>query len=504
MVSLEPLGTGLVLEPAANTPGIDPSRGRFQSYRCRADHLGQFFRRVTGSGPPAAEFMPIVQLLSRCCAGDFADLVELKAQACGRDHGAPSAATIWAMRDLFLAVPNRRLQRLYGDYFTDSPVGPGMRHEEKIAALDNVRDRAQDIVAAYDWRWLADWLRLDLIGETAESCLLRLSNFAFAVKRINFRLTYHCNISCRHCYNSSGPHEKAQHIALDSMRAIIAQAPAAGITALNLTGGEPFLYPDEVLTLIADGRAAHLREISICTNGFWAETPEKAEHMLARLAAAGFMQQPRDHLQVSAGVYHQEFIELERVCLLANVHYRMFGRRLRVDFELTQGGRRQADEAAVRQTVAAAGAEHCISLHFRTLDAVGRAKDLADATLGPIESPCRAIDQIAFDPDGAVRPCCGLNNRNNGIKIGELQHHRLRDLVKRMQNDPVLQFLARNPMSAIFAHVDVEKKAAGYAGKCSLCQHALGHLTDKEKLQAQLFAQQEFYPFWFTQPTGIQ
>jgi hypothetical protein len=59
-------------------------------------------------------------------------------------------------------------------------------------------------------------------------------------------------------------------------------------------------------------------------------------------------------------------------------------------------------------------------------------------------------------------------------------------------------------MSAIFAHVDVEEKAAGYAGKCSLCQHALGHMTDKEKLQAQLFAQQEFYPFWFTQPTEIQ
>src|ERR1700731_4801669 len=112
MVSLEPLGAGLVVEPAANTPGIDASRGRFQSYRCRADHLGQFFRRVTGSGPPAAEFMPIIQLLSRCCAGDFADLVQLKAQACGRDHDAPSAATIRAMRDLFLAVPNRRLQRL--------------------------------------------------------------------------------------------------------------------------------------------------------------------------------------------------------------------------------------------------------------------------------------------------------------------------------------------------------------------------------------------------------
>ena len=98
--------------------------------------------------------------------------------------------------------------------------------------------------------------------------------------------------------------------------------------------------------------------------------------MLARLATAGFMQQPGDHLQVSAGVYHQEFIELERVCVLAQRHYRMFGRRLRVDFELLRAAGEQADEAAVRQTVAAAGAEHCIRSSFRDARAVGRAKDL--------------------------------------------------------------------------------------------------------------------------------
>src|SRR5579862_5646430 len=175
----QPLDTGLMLDPAVNTAATEPPRANFQSYRCRTDHLGQFFRRVTGSGPVAPEFMPMAQLLNRSCAGDFADLVQLKEQVCGGGHEAPKAATIRAMRDLFLAIPNRRLQRLYRDYFTASPVGPVMRHEEKITALDNVRERAQRIVAAYDWRWLADWLRLDLIGETAEAvcCGSRTSRF---------------------------------------------------------------------------------------------------------------------------------------------------------------------------------------------------------------------------------------------------------------------------------------------------------------------------------------
>jgi hypothetical protein len=119
-------------------------------------------------------------------------------------------------------------------------------------------------------------------------------------------------------------------------------------------------------------------------------------------------------------------------------------------------------------------------------------------TLHSIDTPCNAIDQIVFDPDGRVRPCCGFNNENYGIVIGQLKTHQLKDLVKQMQNDPVLQFLARNPMSAIFEHVATPKNADGYSGACHLCQDAIGDLTNKETLQAELFANQEFYPFRFT------
>ena len=53
-------------------------------------------------------------------------------------------------------------------------------------------------------------------------------------------------------------------------------------------------------------------------------------------------------------------------------------------------------------------------------------------------------------------------------------------------------------MSAIFDRVQVKQNAVGYAGQCDLCQHALGKLADREELQAALFDQQEFYPFWFS------
>jgi pyruvate-formate lyase-activating enzyme len=491
----------LVADFALIGSGRYPSSASFQSYRCRADDLEQILAHVAKPGLAAVEFMPMVELLSRCCAGDFADLVQLKGRACGRGHDEPDATTIRAMRDLFLAIPNRRLQRLYRDYLSNSPLPSGMRHDEKIAAFNDVEEHARRIVAAFDWRWLADWLRLDLIGETAESCLSRLSNFAFPVKRVNFRFTYHCNISCRHCYNSSGPHAKAQRIELDAMRAIIAQMQGAGIPALNLTGGEPFLYPDDLMALIAAGRASRLDAISIYSNGFWAETAEKADKMLARLATAGLMQGAGDFIKVSTGAYHQEFVGFDRVVLLAQRYHRMFVRKLPVDYEVAPGDK--ARSAEVRKHLAAEGLDQCIAVSFRETQPLGRARNLQGSELKTIDVPCGMIEEIVFDPDGTARPCCGFNNENNGVAIGMADVHSLRDLVKRMQNDPVLQFLAKNPMNAIFEHIGVERNAKGYAGPCNLCQHALGALADKEQLQARLFDQQEFFPFWFSPPDGI-
>jgi len=76
--------------------------------------------------------------------------------------------------------------------------------------------------------------------------------------------------------------------------------------------------------------------------------------------------------------------------------------------------------------------------------------------------------------------------------------HRLNSLAKRMQNDPILQFLATNPMNRIFSYLERSGRQDGYSSNCHLCQDALGGLIDKEPLQARLFDQQSFYPFWFT------
>jgi hypothetical protein len=437
-------------------------------------------------GSVRAELMPLIERWSRRTPGSFSDVTALAG-------GPVSAAAILVLRDVFISLVDARLQALYRNHFERHPAATS--HAERIGALSEVRDEAFQIVRSVDWDWLAQWLTLASIGEGVGSTLWRLSNYAFECTRVNFRFTYHCNIECRHCYNSSGPKARAERIELDAMLRVIAEMPDAGVGALNLTGGEPFLYMDDLESLIRAGRAAGLGEISIYTNGFWATDPPHAHAILTRLQRAGFMRGPRDYIKVSTGIYHEEFIAFERVLTLVRTYFEMFGRRPHVDIELAPDNSGRAAE--IQDQIAALQMHDSMKISFRGIAPVGRGRDLAPPPR-EIDSPCYVIDQIAFDPDGRARPCCGMNAENDGVSIGRLGHESLRELIKRMQNDPLLQFLAANPMSAIFEHVDVPRNLLGYAGKCALCQDALGHLRDKEALQARLFERQSFYPFWFT------
>jgi hypothetical protein len=471
----------------------DRPQNDFAAYRFNPTDIDDLARIVGSDFDVRAELLPVFESLNRRPAGAFqsvSDLYVSSATASG-----PSRRAIIALRNLFLDAVDRRLQTLYCRYFAAHPPPVQARHGRKVASLRAVDNDARDIVGAYDWHWLSDWLELDRIGENAASCLRRLSNLAFAVQRVNFRLTYHCNIACRHCYNNSGPHLKKQRIALEPMLAIIAQMPSIGVGHLNLTGGEPFLYPEDLAAMIAAGRASGLLGIRINTNGYWATTDERARQTLERLSRAGFMREHGDHLKISAGIYHQEFIPFDRVLTLARSYHAMFGRRLRIDFETASGDSEAARQ--VRDQINDAGLSERVRLVFRGVELLGRAQELQDIATHPIASACHAIDEIVFDPDGSARPCCGLNNENQGVIIGKLKAHTLQDLVKRMQNDPILQFLAKNPMRGIFQYLEKSENPNGYSGICHLCQDALGALGDKEPLQARLFGGQRFYPFWF-------
>src|SRR5271168_4985172 len=75
-----------------------------------------------------------------------------------------------------------------------------------------------------------------------------------------------CNLSCAHCYSSSGPAVRAELDAFTICR-VISDAAAMGYRVVSVSGGEPLMYSalDKVL-----GHAKSLDMLTtVTTNGFF-------------------------------------------------------------------------------------------------------------------------------------------------------------------------------------------------------------------------------------------
>jgi len=67
-------------------------------------------------------------------------------------------------------------------------------------------------------------------------------------RRPGYRLwiytNFHCNLACDYCCVESSPKARPRVIPVDEFAAIVAEASAAGVRELFLTGGEPFMLVD--------------------------------------------------------------------------------------------------------------------------------------------------------------------------------------------------------------------------------------------------------------------
>jgi MoaA/NifB/PqqE/SkfB family radical SAM enzyme len=80
-----------------------------------------------------------------------------------------------------------------------------------------------------------------------------------------------CNLTCRHCFNASGPHAPwLRPLAADAVERALAEAEALGVREVYFTGGEPFLHP-EIADLLA--RALAIAPTTVLTNGVLIDEP---------------------------------------------------------------------------------------------------------------------------------------------------------------------------------------------------------------------------------------
>jgi len=83
-------------------------------------------------------------------------------------------------------------------------------------------------------------------------------------RRVWLYTNFDCNLACSYCCVSSSPRAPRRALGLETIRSVVAQAPAVGARELYLTGGEPFLLPD--ISAVVEACTAALPTI-VLTNG---------------------------------------------------------------------------------------------------------------------------------------------------------------------------------------------------------------------------------------------
>src|SRR5580658_6260988 len=107
----------------------------------------------------------------------------------------------------------------------------------------------------------------------------------FRPNYLSFAGTYQCNLSCAHC---CVPIEWTDRLDIPTAVRFLEDACRAGVETLGFTGGEPFLYPEFVLTLTRRAAELGLRFDKVMSNGVWHDDARHLQGVLQDLAGAGF------------------------------------------------------------------------------------------------------------------------------------------------------------------------------------------------------------------------
>lgn len=377
-----------------------------------------------------------------------------------------SVRRLWTR--ILAAEVNARLQVLYRCWLVAHPAAIGasphrafyLRMHDVLQAAEPL---ARSLVEAVDLDAVSRWIGGDEPRAIREQLRRDIQSGALQISTLDLRLTYYCNVACRHCFMDGSPQRPKDRISDAQCVRLIREMPVAGLSHLLIGAGEPFVYPDALELMVRTAREVGIPKITLVSNGFWGKTRDGAGRVVQRLHDAGFMSGPglqEDTLKVSSGAYHlEQGIPLSAIANIAREVRTRCGRPPVVDFE-HHGELTRAD---VMAQLEAAGAPAETPVRMRLVHASGAARQLRDriqdrpaATFG---SPCVELDKIAVEPDGGLRPCCGANHYNQGLlmdaKAGQAP---LSVLVSQLWCNPLFQTLATRPAGCRPARTDARRR----------------------------------------------
>jgi organic radical activating enzyme len=252
-----------------------------------------------------------------------------------------------------------------------------------------------------------------------------------SLKVVNIIYTYRCNARCRHCqYGCSAT--RTEKMTLDFAKDSVLEAFCVGTGWINIMGGEPFMYYDEIADLIAFISSLGMR-CSIITNAFWATTPKKSKKMLLVLKTNGLAM-----VGISTDDFHGEYVEWRRVNNAIKA-----ARSIGLPF--TVSVIRNAD-GSVSKVLEKRLSKLKVKPRVYPLEPLGRGGDISRRIPGSIwNGKCKCQPMLSVSPTGEVIFCCNYPpemGRRNPLFLGYIKEKGLKRILAEVARDDVLKMIS--------------------------------------------------------------
>ncbi len=282
-------------------------------------------------------------------------------------------------------------------------------------------------------------------------------------------LDYKCNFWCNHCSVGSSPRTvmPMPRELLIKILTEMREVPSAKVVVF--TGGEATLRKDLLLEGIALAKqGGYLTRV--VSNGWWAQTPERARAMVRELQNAGL-----DELNTSYDDFHAPFASIE--CVINLVQAAMeaglrVGLGVIVDKDATWNAITVRSALCERLGMDIEELERRVAIldDYPTPAGTGEGLDVEGLDAGDkLNVGCNeAMKTISLHPNGMVKACCGhAMFYAHDLTIGNLYEEHLSDILKRSQQNLIYWWVHMLGPKRILDKLGVE---GTYTSICHACQ----------------------------------
>ncbi len=119
---------------------------------------------------------------------------------------------------------------------------------------------------------------------------------------------YNCTVKCSHCRHNASPDRSPGFIEQSMLQSILSKLEEFGCISVHLEGGEPFIYPKELLEAVKLIQKSNINLEHVVTNCSWYKNKKDTIQLLKDFKKYGL-----NRLLIKVGPFQNEAIPLKKV-----------------------------------------------------------------------------------------------------------------------------------------------------------------------------------------------